>query len=60
VRADAGIVDVVGNRVVMAVAIDNVPPGNMHQGNAAEAAVARISAKILEVLVPGFKSLLKD
>jgi hypothetical protein len=32
----------------------------MHQGNAAEAAVATISARILEVLVPGFKSLLKD
>lgn len=59
-RADVGIIDVAGNRVVMAVAIDDVPPGYMHQGNAAEAAVATISAKILEVLVPGFKSLLKD
>jgi beta-lactamase class A len=59
-RADVGIVDVAGNRVVLAIAIDNVPPGFMHQGNAAEAAVATISARILEVLVPGFKSLLKD
>ena len=59
-RADVGIIDVAGNRVVMAIAIDDVPPGYMHQGNAAEAAVATISAKILEVLVPGFKSLLKD
>lgn len=59
-RADVGIIDVAGNRVVMAIAIDDVPPGYMHQGNAAEAAVATTSAKILEVLVPGFKSLLKD
>lgn len=59
-RADVGIIDVDGNRVVMAAAIDNVPPGYMHQGNTADAAVATISAKILEVLVPGFKSLLKD
>jgi len=32
----------------------------MHQGNDADEAVATISAKILEALVPGFKSLLKD
>jgi beta-lactamase class A len=60
VRADVGIVDVLGNHVVMAVAADNLPAGFMHQGNAAEAAVATISAKVLESLVPGFKSLMKD
>jgi beta-lactamase class A len=59
-RADVGVVDVAGNRVVMAVAIDNVPSGFMHQGNAAEAAVATVCARIIETLVPGFKSLLKD
>jgi beta-lactamase class A len=59
-RGDVGVITVDGNRVVMAVAIDNIPPGNMHQGNDADAAVAEISAKILEALVPGFKSLLKD
>jgi beta-lactamase class A len=59
-RGDVGIINVDGNRVVMAVAIDNLPPGHMHQGNDADAAVATISAKILEALVPGFKSLLKD
>jgi beta-lactamase class A len=59
-RGDVGVITVDGNRVVMAVAIDNIPPGNMHQGNDADAAVATISAKILEALVPGFKSLLKD
>ncbi len=59
-RGDVGVITVDGNRVVMAVAIDTIPPGNMHQGNDADAAVAEISAKILEALVPGFKSLLKD
>jgi hypothetical protein len=59
-RGDVGIINVDGYRVVMAVAIDNLPPGHMHQGNDADAAVATISAKILEALVPGFKSLLKD
>jgi beta-lactamase class A len=60
VRADVGIVYIMGNHVVMAVAVDNVPAGFMHQGNAAEAAVAEISARVLESIVPGFKSLLKD
>lgn len=59
-RGDVGVITVDGNRVVMAVAIDNLPPGHMHQGNDADAALATISAKILEALVPGFKSLLKD
>jgi len=59
-RGDVGVITVDGNRVVMAVAIDNVPSGHMHQGNDADAAVATISAKIVESLVPGFKSLLKD
>lgn len=59
-RADVGVVDVAGNRIVMAVAIDNVPSGFMHQGNAGEAAVATVCARIIETLVPGFKSLLKD
>jgi beta-lactamase class A len=59
-RGDIGVITVDGNRVVMAVAIDNIPPGHMHQGNDADAAVATISARVLESLVPGFKSLLKD
>ena len=59
-RGDVGVITVDGNRVVMAVAIDNLPPGHMHQGNDADAALATISAKMLEALVPGFKSLLKD
>jgi beta-lactamase class A len=59
-RGDVGVVNVDGNRVVMVVAIDSIPPGHMHQGNDADAAVATISAKIVEALVPSFKSLLKD